>query len=216
MTPDWQRARTEEAIAERRTQILDAARECFTAGSYESTTLNGIARKAAMAKANIYRYFKTREEIFLAIVLEEMRAWVGDLVPAISRSKSVARTLALSFTGNPRFMELLVRLAGAIEANVSENALAGFKREVLPLMARAGKALGRALPGVPEKEVFALQLQTAHMAIGAWPSIKPDKIRDKVLSRAEFAPYKVDHEEMLIDGFQKLIDGCVRRGKPRK
>ena len=87
MTQTWQRARSEGAIASRRSQILNAARKCFARAGFERTTLNGIAREAGMAKANIYRYFTTREEIFLTLFLEEMRAWADDFAAALRHSR---------------------------------------------------------------------------------------------------------------------------------
>ena len=60
----WERARQPEQKAVRRKAILDAARSLFTDSGYDEISLNGIARSAGINKANVYRYFSSREEIF--------------------------------------------------------------------------------------------------------------------------------------------------------
>jgi len=68
---NWERARRPEQTAARRKEILNAAKALFAELEYEEISLNAIAREAGFSKPNVYRYFSTREEIFLAIFEEE-------------------------------------------------------------------------------------------------------------------------------------------------
>jgi AcrR family transcriptional regulator len=52
----------------RRNEILDSAQELFNSKGYEKTSINDIANETGVAKGTIYHYFKTKEEIFDAIV----------------------------------------------------------------------------------------------------------------------------------------------------
>lgn len=52
----------------RRAKILKSARKEFLANGYEKTTMNAIAVGAGVAAGNIYDYFKSKEEIFNAVV----------------------------------------------------------------------------------------------------------------------------------------------------
>ncbi|WP_083776759.1 TetR/AcrR family transcriptional regulator [Acaryochloris marina] len=47
--------------------MLEAAQSLFSELAYEEIGLNRIAREVGISKAKIYRYFSTREEIFLVI-----------------------------------------------------------------------------------------------------------------------------------------------------
>jgi AcrR family transcriptional regulator len=51
-----------------RTQILDAARDCFAESGFEVTTMRAIAARAAVDPALVYHYFGTKNELFVAAV----------------------------------------------------------------------------------------------------------------------------------------------------
>src|SRR6266480_1924238 len=52
-------------------QILDAAAELVLRWSYKKTTIDDIARQAGVAKGTIYLHWKSREDLFEALVLRE-------------------------------------------------------------------------------------------------------------------------------------------------
>src|ERR1700751_5580150 len=54
--------------AARRRAILDAARECFLKFGHAKSSLEDIAKQAAISRPLIYRKFKSKEEIFGAVV----------------------------------------------------------------------------------------------------------------------------------------------------
>jgi AcrR family transcriptional regulator len=60
-------------------QVLQAASEVFARFGFDKTTLDDIGRRAGLNKASLYYYFKNKEEIFIAVVLAETQAFVGDL-----------------------------------------------------------------------------------------------------------------------------------------
>jgi len=60
-------------------QILAAASECFARFGYKKTTLDDIGKKIGLNKASIYHYFKSKEEIFTQIVLNEFEQFITKL-----------------------------------------------------------------------------------------------------------------------------------------
>lgn len=54
--------------AARRRGILDAARDCFLKFGYAKTSLEDIAKQAAISRPLIYRKFQSKEEIFAAVL----------------------------------------------------------------------------------------------------------------------------------------------------
>lgn len=56
---------------ERADRILDAASELILRWGYKKTTMEDIARQAGVAKGTIYLHWKTRDELFLALLLRE-------------------------------------------------------------------------------------------------------------------------------------------------
>lgn len=52
---------------DRRTQILEAARVVFPHKGYADTTLQDIAQQAGISSSAIYQYFRSKEDLFLAL-----------------------------------------------------------------------------------------------------------------------------------------------------
>jgi len=62
----------QEDSAKRR-QIMDGARRTFLANGFDAASMNEIARTAGVSKGTLYVYFKSKEELFEAIVEAQMR-----------------------------------------------------------------------------------------------------------------------------------------------
>ncbi len=69
---------TREDSAKRR-QILDGARRAFLANGFDAASMNEIAREAGVSKGTLYVYFKSKEELFEAIVEAQCRQQGGQI-----------------------------------------------------------------------------------------------------------------------------------------
>jgi AcrR family transcriptional regulator len=58
----------------KRRQILDGARSLFLAQGFDAASMNAIAHAAGVSKGTLYVYFKSKEELFEAIVEEQCKA----------------------------------------------------------------------------------------------------------------------------------------------
>lgn len=64
---------------QRAQRILAAATELVERWGYKKTTIDDIAREAGVAKGTIYLHWKSREELFEALIANEMLILVQDL-----------------------------------------------------------------------------------------------------------------------------------------
>ncbi|HST06032.1 MAG TPA: helix-turn-helix domain-containing protein [Chloroflexia bacterium] len=64
--------------------ILDAAAELIQRWGYNKTTVDDIARKAGVAKGTIYLHWKTRDELFQALMDRETRVITEDIQQRIT------------------------------------------------------------------------------------------------------------------------------------
>jgi AcrR family transcriptional regulator len=60
-----------DPFAEREDRILDAAAALVQRWGYRKTTIEDIARAAAVGKGTIYLHWKTRDDLFIALLLRE-------------------------------------------------------------------------------------------------------------------------------------------------
>jgi len=69
---------------DRREAILDVARDCFLAEGFASTSMSTIAARLGGSKGTLYNYFKSKEELFAAMmqrICGELQATLFDVGP---------------------------------------------------------------------------------------------------------------------------------------
>jgi AcrR family transcriptional regulator len=66
---------SEEHLAARRRQILDAALVCFSRSGFHQTSMQQIFEESGLSPGAVYRYFKGKEEIVRAIAEETLRGF---------------------------------------------------------------------------------------------------------------------------------------------
>lgn len=64
---------------ENETRIVDAALYLFGAQGYTGTTVDDIAKRAGMSKANVLYYFKHKEDIYSAVLQHTLKVWLEPL-----------------------------------------------------------------------------------------------------------------------------------------
>jgi AcrR family transcriptional regulator len=65
---------------EARAAIIEAARERFSAGGYQGTTIRDIAQHAKVNEVLIFRHFRTKEQLFQEAVVAPFQEFVGELL----------------------------------------------------------------------------------------------------------------------------------------
>ncbi|MBP6878959.1 MAG: TetR/AcrR family transcriptional regulator [Phenylobacterium sp.] len=67
-------SKRDERRDERRDGILDVARDCFLADGYAGTSMSSIAARLGGSKGTLYNYFKSKEELFEAVMQRQCGA----------------------------------------------------------------------------------------------------------------------------------------------
>jgi AcrR family transcriptional regulator len=146
--PRYQRARREAEKAERREAILAAAGKLLPATGFEGFSMAVLARKAGIAKATLYLYFESREEVLLALYVETLAAWSRALQAGLRAGMSDEAFAALfrsAALADPNFLTLRARLESVIEHNVSLERLVEAKRAMRELLGELAPRVERAL-----------------------------------------------------------------------
>ena len=60
--------------------IKRAAQELFRKFGYHKTSVNEIAKKAKIAKATIYKYFESKEDVLHSLLMDYIKISVNDLI----------------------------------------------------------------------------------------------------------------------------------------
>jgi AcrR family transcriptional regulator len=181
MAPTFQRARQPEQKEQRRAHLLATARVILASGvSLRVLSLNELARRADMAKANVYRYFETREALLLALLWEEWQrwfeglrgAWPVDAAGAASLEDVVSR-VAGALARESLLCELTAALPTVLEQNLGEAAIRDFKHATLDFFAAIARFLAERAPVLSEAAYRELLHDAAHLIMGLYPALHP-------------------------------------------
>ncbi|HYQ59221.1 MAG TPA: TetR/AcrR family transcriptional regulator, partial [Draconibacterium sp.] len=69
-----------------RENILKIAREIFSKYGYKKTTLDDIANAVRKGKSSLYYYFKSKEDLFQAVIMKEVEILAYELEIVINRN----------------------------------------------------------------------------------------------------------------------------------
>jgi AcrR family transcriptional regulator len=161
-------------------------------------SLSAIARLSGLAKSNVYRYFASREEIFLHLLVAAEHRWVADVERSLLPLKGcgdpdrVGSILAETATRYPRLCELGAQLASVLEQNLSEKTILWFKEDSVQLSMRLGHAVSLALPSFSPTEAPRLLRYLYAAVAGLWPSAHPPPEVARVIMRPHLAQFRCD------------------------
>ncbi|MFQ5978365.1 MAG: TetR/AcrR family transcriptional regulator [Candidatus Heimdallarchaeota archaeon] len=113
-------------------QILAAASECFARFGYKKTTLDDIGKKIGLNKASIYYYFKSKEEIFTTIVLDEFKQFMTKLHQDIAEDMDCDQKIQLYFEKKLQFW---------LQKSMILPQITEIDREKLQLLMASGKEI---------------------------------------------------------------------------
>lgn len=135
-------ARQSSVRRERRREIIDATRALLDTHGVQDAPIDLIAREAGINKAQIYRYFESKDEILALTLdryLQELDAELGkttEIADPVARLDRQIATLVDYTADHPAFLDctfaLLSQPAGELTAGLSAGS-----------MFRLGRALGR-------------------------------------------------------------------------
>ena len=60
------------SISKTRQKLVDVARQLFAKNGLENTTMNDIATLSGKGRRTLYTYFKSKEEIYYAVIESEL------------------------------------------------------------------------------------------------------------------------------------------------
>ena len=210
MTPEKKRARSLEEKSFRRQQILDAASALFAEVGYEGFSVALLASKAGVVKGTLYLYFKTREEVFLALYDQSLNRWSEKFIQRLPESledRAFCELLYETAFGDPLYVPLQARLEKVIEHNVSLDCLLMSKRNFLQQVDRIAAASAdvlclrneQALEVIKTLGVLIVGVAGADLA----PSLDGEEIPEDVqhlLASFSSRPIFIKNAERIIQG----------------
>ena len=204
------RARSDEQKELRYAEIRAAAIRLYAEMGYEEITLAAIAREAGFTRSNLYKYYSSKDEIFLEILMTDIVAWREDLQCRLKGKPcsigEFATRFAQSYLNHARLLDSLTILFVFIEKNASVENLTGFKAGLKNEMANLVGLTCMALPAMSvqqAEEFLIMQISTAN---GLYPMTNlTEKQQQAVLAAGLDNPHgSFEHR------FRNIIEAYLR------
>ena len=176
---------TEEHREQRRRALLDAALQLYRE-RHALPPVADIASAAGLAKGTVYLYFRTKEEIFVALLEDSFARLFTALAPLLAQldmgQPGAAARFARAYTQLVRDSGDLLQLAAlgntVLEKNLPLEAMQRFKLNLANGMTQAGALLERGVHARAPGWGATLLLQTYALTLGLWQALDfPDALR---------------------------------------
>jgi len=214
MRKNWQRARTSEQKEIRKNDLLNSTSELFIDKEYDQISLAMIAEGAGMSKPNIYKYFDSKEDIFLSLVLKafldalnyqekHLDGIDNDDVEAFCR-RWIENILQCDF-----FLRLCPRISTTIERNSSAETLYTYRKNLGPAIDFGTEIVCSKITGLTPLQ-GRMFLQYAYAFQAGWYSyLHPSETLREIYSKDEFDGYIVAGVESITDALTILVNGML-------
>ncbi len=110
------------AVSKTKAKLVDVARQLFAKNGVDETTMNDIALASTKGRRTLYTYFKSKEDIYMAVVESELEIL----------SSALEKVVAESIAPDVKILKMIETHLDAIKMVVLRNGTmrAGFFRDI--------------------------------------------------------------------------------------
>ena len=216
----FQRARRPDQIEQRKEAILAAALDLFREKGLENVTLSDIASKVGTATSNLYRYFESREHIYLRVLQRLGAKWEKKLYPSLERLKGrgipakVADLIVEAYMNVREYGELSTVVNSVLEKQLTPPLVADFRSVFLERRKRLASALASALPNTTAEQLLPLTFHIFVHVPGLWPFCHPNPASKKMLAEPQFAHLNFDFKTEMSRYLWLILKAALDQPEP--
>ncbi len=212
---EFQRARSQEQKDERINEIKKAAAKQFQEKSYSDISMTSIASDLGWTRANLYKYIKTKEEIYLLLAEEKREEYINSLLSAIPEksgysNETLSEVWAEILKAHPLYIRYSDILITIIETNVSVDKLALFKKNYYESAARVTSRL-KSLLKITEEDAYSLFIAVHYHAIGIGGICTYNPLIQEALEKAGIHPAETDFKESMKEFILMNLEYYTRK-----
>lgn len=123
---------------ERRLAIMEAAAALFREVGYERTSMAAISARLGGSKATLYSYFKSKEDLFAAVMVDSMAEQADKMIALLLEPSDDLSTVLLSF--GEAYLDLV--LSDSATALLRAGMLDGHHDQLGPILYATGPQHG--------------------------------------------------------------------------
>ncbi|MEX1367975.1 MAG: TetR family transcriptional regulator [Nannocystaceae bacterium] len=214
-----QRARKDEDKAARRRSILAVAAKLLGRKQYHRITMAEVARRCHLAKGTLYLYFRSKEELFLAALEEQLAAWFDVLGERLAAPEGLeagtdvadrfAATVVQTLVERETLVDLLPLLHSVLEQNIDEKTATDFKQMLLDKVRHGAGAVELAVPGLPSGGGGRVLMRLHALVVGLQQMADPAPVVAQVLAEPHMEPLRIEFATELRATLGAMVRGML-------
>jgi AcrR family transcriptional regulator len=200
-------SRREREYLAHREEILSAAEKVFAAKGFFSTTMSDIARAAEFGTGTLYKYFRSKEELYFTLIDEKVeeinrlvKAELSQKTSAVERIKKVLGLQFEFFEQNRDFFRIYISERNRFEWTVKDELGKGLHEKMVSYI---NVLAGVMRQGIEREEFRSMNpMDLAHALVGIVNSF----VFEWMISRKPYPLIsKVDTVlEIFLEGVQQI------------
>ena len=211
---EWERARSEEQKAERIAEIVAATERLYKKYSFEEITFVAIAEEANFTRSNQYKYFSSKEEIFLEFAMHDIVLWRKSLEKAVRKHKKYntdefVEIWVYTLVKHKRLLSLISILFADLEKNACFESFINFKLACKDEIEKVTSLLTSALPRLSVEEATRFMYLQMSSAVGLYQMTDYSEIQLEAYKHPELKQFKVDFKPLYKEAVTYLIKGFL-------
>lgn len=202
-----------EQLERRREEIIDACEKIYRSKGFYGVTLKDIGEAITCTRPAIYRYFETKEEILLGLLVREYESWLKELSIVQNHAGILSRDgLAAAIAGTLQNRDVLLRILNMNLCEIEQNSrienLTEFKEKYNKLTVVFAQILHFYSKKMPENTAEHISLTFFAFLFGVYPFVFHT---EKQLEAMRLAG--VEYAEVSI---YEMVYQCLIRLLPEK
>ena len=210
---NWVRARSDEQIEQRINEIMDATARLYEEHRFEDITFAMIAKEADFTRSNLYRYFQTKEDIFLELMKHDIAVWRADILENFADQNITLHEFAEISVDlilkHRRMVKLFTILFTLLEPNSSLEALTAFKRKINEEIGMVAHFLSTVLPFSSIEAAAEFISAQSSLAIGAYPMMDLTAKQKEAMQTIGMDTTLEYYKERLVHAIELLLRGYL-------
>ncbi len=219
---NFKRAITEQQKIERYQIILSSTKELFEQSDFNMISVAEIASKAGLAKGSVFLYFKTKEELFLCLTMQEFGKWNEIFNQRLitfskddkSQSKELIDLLDKTLLSNSVLVRLLSMLNIILEQNISYELALEYKKSLYEQMQGTAEALESNIYFFVKGDGIRFSLYCFALIAGIHQMSNPAPIIKEAVKNTDYQIFNVDFRSYFIEMFKLILDGMEFNYRP--
>jgi len=208
------RARAKSQRIEKKARILSEARTTFSKLPFVEVTLDSIGQRADVDRGVASMFFRSKEELYLRVLREELDDWYSALETELDRAEGgfsqseLAELLARSLSGRPELRRFLSFEAVVLEQNLDAMEAFRFQRWRRDRMVAVGEGFDRRVDGLEKGGGIRLLHRVQLLTSALQPAADPKGAATYEVGDPDFEVFKIDFEVEL----KRFVAAMLKEG----